>query len=99
VKSAEEIMEILEAFDLTGSYRPPPSWLAAIIAPSPAIPPPARPPGSPPTQAILFELHRAKLEEWMDRSRSKPRADVAHNKLVVLGYQVGAHHWAVVAAA
>jgi transposase len=29
----------------------------------------------------------AKIEEWVDRSRGKVRADVAHQKLVALGYQ------------
>ena len=28
-----------------------------------------------------------KLEEWMERSKGKIRADVAHEKLAALGYQ------------
>ena len=34
MKSAEEIMEILDAFDLTGSLRPPRSWRGVLITPS-----------------------------------------------------------------
>jgi hypothetical protein len=36
---------------------------------------------------MLVDPCRAKLEEWVERSRGKLRADVAHDKLVALGYQ------------
>jgi hypothetical protein len=36
---------------------------------------------------MLVDPYRAKLEEWVERSRGKLRADVAHDKLVALGYQ------------
>jgi enoyl-CoA hydratase/carnithine racemase len=37
VKRDEEIMEILEAFDITGSYRTPASWRAVITTRSPGM--------------------------------------------------------------
>ena len=41
----------------------------------------------PATRAMVVDPYRAKLEEWVERSRGKLRADVAHDKLVALGYQ------------
>ncbi|HWT48255.1 MAG TPA: IS21 family transposase, partial [Mycobacterium sp.] len=35
---------------------------------------------------MLADPYREKLEEWVDRSRGKVRADVAHDKLIALGY-------------
>jgi len=45
VKSREEIMEILEAFDLTGSFRDAGDWPVVLIAPSPPMSPGATPGG------------------------------------------------------
>ena len=39
MKSAEEIMEILEAFDLTESYRMPASSPGSLTTPSPVTSP------------------------------------------------------------
>jgi transposase len=82
-------MEILEAFDLTGSLRAAgelsgcshhtvAGHVAAREAGGPAGPPAAR--------AQLIEEFLPKLEEWMEHSRGKIRADKAHAKLVALGY-------------
>jgi hypothetical protein len=35
---------------------------------------------------MLVDPYREKLEEWVERSRGKVRADVAHDKLIALGY-------------
>ena len=35
---------------------------------------------------MLVDPYLEKLEEWVDRSRGKVRADVAHEKLIALGY-------------
>jgi len=90
VKSAEEIMEILEAYDLTGSYReagepagcahPHGRRLCAGVPGGPAVA------GSGAAAADALDAFLPKLEEWVDRSRGKIRADVAHEKLVALGY-------------
>jgi hypothetical protein len=90
VKSAEEIMEILEAFDLTRSYRDA-AELAGCDHHTVARYVAAREAGTlaadPATRAMVVDPWRAKLEEWVERSRGKLRADVAHDKLVALGYQ------------
>lgn len=90
MKSAEEIMEILEAFDLTHSYRDA-AELAGCDHHTVAHYVAAREAGTltadPATRAMVVDPYRAKLEEWVERSRGKLRADVAHDKLVALGYQ------------
>lgn len=90
MKSAEEIMEILEAFDLTGSYRDA-AELAGCDHHTVARYVAAREAGTltadPSTRLMVVDPYRAKLEEWVERSRGKLRADVAHDKLVALGYQ------------
>jgi transposase len=89
VKHAEEIMEILEAFDLTQSYRDAGElagcdhktvahWVARRDAGE--LTATAEP------RDRLIAPYLAKLEEWMDQSSGKVRADVAHDKLVVMGY-------------
>jgi hypothetical protein len=90
VKSAEEIMEILEAYDLTGSLRDAAELtgcshhtVAGYVA--------ARDRGELTSgraqrREMLVDPYLDKLEEWVDRSRGKVRADVAHKKLVALGY-------------
>jgi hypothetical protein len=88
VKSDEEIMEILEAFDLTRSFRDAgelagcsPNTVAHWVA--------ARDDAtlqSPARRDQLIDPYLSKLEEWVDASHGKVRADVAHDKLVALGY-------------
>jgi len=82
VKSVEEIMEILEAYDLTGSLRDA-AELAGCSHHTVAGYAAARERGElTPGRAERRET----LEEWVERSRGKVRADVAHEKLVALGY-------------
>jgi hypothetical protein len=90
VKSAEEIMQILEAYDLTGSYRDA-AELAGCSHHTVANYVQAREegrlsPGRAERRPMLIDAYLPKLEEWVDRSRGKVRADVVHDKLVVLGY-------------
>jgi hypothetical protein len=90
VKSAEEIMEILEAFDLTGSYRDAAELAGCdhhTVARYVAARGAGRLTADPSTRLMVVDPYRAKLEEWVERSRGKLRADVAHDKLVALGYQ------------
>jgi transposase len=90
MKSDEEIMEILEAFDLTRSYRDAaelagcsPSTVAHYVE--------AREQGrlsiSPPRRDQIIDGYLDKLEEWVDASHAKVRADVVHDKLRALGYE------------
>lgn len=90
MKSAEEIMEILEAYDLTGSLRDA-AELAGCSHHTVAQYVAARDRGElTPEHAqgreMLVDPYREKLEEWVDHSRGKVRADVAHEKLIALGY-------------
>jgi transposase len=91
VKSREEIMEILEAFDLTRSYRDAAElvgcshhtvadWVAKRDA------------GLLPMEGEVVRRERMidpflpKIEEWVVRSRAKIRADVVFDKLRALGF-------------
>jgi hypothetical protein len=90
VKSAEEIMEILEAYDLTGSLRDA-AELAGCSHHTVAQYVAARERGELTAERaqrreMLVDPYRNKLEEWVDHSRGKVRADVAHEKLIALGY-------------
>jgi len=90
VKSAEEIMEILEAFDLTGSCRDA-AVLAGCSHHTVAQYVRARAEGRlTPRRAnqrpMLIDAFLPKLEEWVEHWRGRIRADVVHDKLAVLGY-------------
>jgi hypothetical protein len=91
VKEPEEVMEILEAYDLTGTLRGAAAlvgcdhktvayWvrmrdeageLSAVERKRPAM-------------EVVFAL---KVDELVDRSHGRIRADVAHGRLVALGYR------------
>jgi transposase len=91
LKKPEEAMEILEAYDLTGSFR-----RAAVLAgcdhktvarlvaardeAGGGLPGRER-------RRPLVDPFEAKIEELVDRSRARIRADRAHSKLVAMGYQ------------
>ena len=89
MKHAGDVVEILEAFDLTGSLRE----AARLTGCSPmtvaryvrlrergqAAPDPVR-------RDQILDPYLAKLEEWVERSRGRVRADVAHEKLLALGF-------------
>ncbi|MGH9151656.1 MAG: IS21 family transposase [Acidimicrobiales bacterium] len=89
MKHAGEIMQILEAFDLTQSLRDAGElagcsphtvahWVARRDAGELTATAARRP--------HLIDEFLPKLEEWMEASRGKVRADVAHDKLVAMGY-------------
>jgi hypothetical protein len=89
VKSAEEIMNMLEAFDLTGSLRDA-GELAGVSHHTVARHLTAREAGAlsdrPAARVQLIDGFLPKVEEWIERSKGKLRADVAHEKLLGLGY-------------
>ncbi len=89
MKFAEEIMEILAAFDLTGSYRDAGelagcshNTVARLVA--------ARDIGGLTAQtarrARVIDAYLDKIEEWVELSHGIIRADVAFDKLVAMGY-------------
>jgi transposase len=90
LKKPEEVLEILEAFDLTGSQRRAAElagcdhktvghWVRAREEAGGGLRVPMR---SRPARGA-FE---AKVEELVERSRGKVRADVVHARLVAMGY-------------
>ncbi len=91
MKSREEVMEILEAFDLTGSYRDAgelagcshhtvEDWVAKRDRGELPVP------GAMVERPKLIDSFLPKIEEWVDRSDGKIRADVVFDKLVALGF-------------
>jgi transposase len=89
LKSAEEIMEILNAYDLTGSLRDA-GELAGCSHHTVKHYVERRAAGGEVDRAAarpqLIDDYLPKVEEWVERSLGKVRADVAHEKLVALGY-------------
>lgn len=91
MKSSEEAMEILEAYDLTGSLRGAAKLagcdhktVARLVAARDAaggglaVRARSRP---------LVDPFAAKIDELVDRSRAQIRADKAHGVLVAMGYE------------
>ena len=90
MKSREEIMEILEACDLTGSFRDA-GELAGCSHHTVALWVARRdagelPDDGPQRRERITDPFLGKIEEWVERSDGKIRADVAYDKLVALGY-------------
>ena len=81
---------MLEAFDLTGSLRDA-AELAGCSHHTVGRYVRARDAGGVSDRAAarpqLADEFLPKLEEWMERSKGKIRADVAHEKLAALGYR------------
>jgi transposase len=82
-------MEILAAFDLTGSQRAAAELagcshhtVAAHVAARDA----GRPVGIPVRRPQVTDPFWDKIEEWVEVSRGNIRADKVHEKLIVLGY-------------
>src|SRR3954451_14565746 len=91
LKTPEEVMEILEAFDATGSLRAAAEvvgcdhktvghWVRARDEAGGGLPASVR-------ARPRVDEFAEKIEEWVKRSRGKVRADVAHRRLVSMGYQ------------
>jgi transposase len=89
-KSGREIVEIFEAFDLTGT-----AWSAAqltgcdakTVARYVAIREAGGDPLAKTGRPRLIDGFMPKIEEMVDRSKGKIRADVAHRKLAAMGYR------------
>jgi len=90
VKSREEIMNILEAFDLTGSYRDA-GELAGCSHHTVARYVEKRdagelPDDGPERRGRIIDPFLPKIEEWVERSDAKIRADVCFDKLRGVGF-------------
>ncbi len=91
MKSAEEIMNILEAYDLTGSLRDA-AELAGCSHHTVGRYVAARErgravPAGPARRAGVIDEFLPKLEELVERSKGKIRADKAHQKITAMGYR------------
>ena len=91
VKSREEIMNMLEAFDLTGSLRDA-GELAGVshhtVAAYVAKRDEGRLPGEGPVRRRrIIDPWMEKIEEWVERSGGRIRADRCHAKLKALGFE------------
>ncbi len=90
MKRTGEVVEILEAFDLTGSLRDA-ARLAGCSPMTVARYVRLRETGK--LDAVrytrrdqLIDQYLAKVEEWVERSHGRVRADVVHEKLMALGF-------------
>lgn len=88
-KSDREIMEILEAFDATDSAHSAaalagvdPKTVRRYVAARDA----GAPVAGPGRRERIIDPFMSKIEEWVDRSKGKVRADVAHQRLLGLGF-------------
>jgi hypothetical protein len=89
VKTSEEIMEILEAFDLTGGLRAAAALAGCdhkTVAHYVALRDAGRAPDVRVARAMAIDPFLDKVEEWVDRSQGRVRADVVHDKLVTMGF-------------
>jgi transposase len=82
-------MEILEAYDLVGTYRAA-AELAGCDHHTVKRYVERRDAGLPPDRQIervsIIDEFRPKIDEWVKRSHGQVRADVVHDKLVVMGF-------------
>ncbi|XKH54076.1 IS21 family transposase [Citricoccus nitrophenolicus] len=88
-KSDREIMEILEAYDATGCAHSAaqlagvdPKTIRRYVAARDA----GRPVTGPGRRPRMIDGFLPKIEEWVERSKGKARADVIHGRLVGLGF-------------
>ena len=89
VKSDGEIMEILAAYDLTGSQRTAAELVGCshhTVAAHVAARDAGRPVGSPARRPRQIDGFLEKVEEWVEASKGRIRADIAHEKLLALGF-------------
>jgi transposase len=88
-KSDREIMEILEAFDATGSAHSAAQLVgvdAKTVRRYVAARDAGRPVGGPVRRVRVIDEYLPKVEEWVERSAGRIRADVVHERLVGLGF-------------
>lgn len=90
MKSDGEIMELLAAYDLTGSLRSAAELTGCshhTVARHVAARDAGRPMAEPAYRGRVTDPYLPKIEEWVEASKGKIRADKAHQKLLGLGYE------------
>jgi hypothetical protein len=90
VKKTEEIMEILAAYDLTHSFRDAAALVGCdhhTVARYVRVRDAGQlTQGAPQQRAQRMDPFREKIEEWVELSHGRVRADVAQRKLEAMGY-------------
>lgn len=89
MKHDGEIMEILAAYDLTGSLRATAELTGCshhTVARHVAARDAGRPIAEPAPRPRVTDSYLPKIEEWIEASKGRIRADKAHEKLLALGY-------------
>lgn len=87
--SKEKILEILEAYDLTKSFRSAAALVGCdhhTVARYVAARAAGLDPSTGSDRESVTEPFVDKIHEWIDRSDGRVRADVVHDKLVAMGY-------------
>lgn len=82
-------MEILEAYDLTGGLRAAAALAGCdhkTVAHYVALRDAGHVPGGRPRRAMTLDEFLPKIEEWVDRSNGRIRADRVHDKLTAMGF-------------
>ena len=85
-----EIMETLAAHDLTGSFRGAAELTGCshdTVARHIAAPDAGQPIAEPAYRGRVTDPFMPKIEEWVEKSHGKIRANKAHDKLLALGYE------------
>jgi transposase len=88
-KSDREIMEILEAYDATGVAHSAASLCEAdpkTVRRYAQARDLGRPLAAPAARPKLADSFLGKIEEWVERSEGKVRADIVHERLVPMGF-------------
>jgi len=87
--SKEKKMEVLEAYDLVKTYRAA-AQLCGVdhhtVARAVAERALGRVPSQPVSRPRSADAFITKIEEWLERSSGKVRADIVHDRLVAMGY-------------
>ncbi|WP_427174740.1 IS21 family transposase [Arthrobacter sp. 92] len=89
MKHDGEIMEILAAYDLTGSLRATAELTGCshhTVARHVAARDASRPIAEPALRPRVTDVFLPKIEEWIEASKGRIRADKAHERLLALGY-------------
>ena len=90
MKAGEEIVRILEAFDLTGSYRAAGELAGCdhhTVRKSVLLRNAGQVALERPQRARAIDAFIEKIEAWVELSQGKIRADKAHEKLVLMGFR------------
>ena len=89
MKSDGEIMEILEAYDLTNSLRAAAQLTGCshhTVAKHVAARATGKPVAEPVARERVTDEYLPKIEQWVEATKGRIRADIAHRKLVGMGY-------------